>query len=464
MPHPLTQPHHFYFPNKAETLQQIDKALKKFTIAVTGTLSVAQDDSSTLYFVDNTSSEGFYKSSNTGENWAKISPPFSQDTELGNVRCSHITINPKNSQDILCASYNNKSQHLPRCSSKNPLKTYLYRSIDAGSNWVLIKNDSRPPFCPDGSSFPVLNPIYLHYQYGHNGDVIYYQEGANLSKSSDNGVNWLDISVKGITPYAAENLILDPQDSNVIFSLAKNVDGGGSNIIYKSIDGGENWINKAEFSPTSFPYNIMDKLLIHPFNPDRLIYKTNNFISISDNGGDSWKDAPMDQWPDPVKHALYYIFNPRNLDGLFVLAQEGATGEIYETKNLGLSWNLIHTEKGIKSLFTYSDSVYASSTDETGSFIGGTDTLQMINAISSKKTMDCIFEWAELKYPGLFNAPASQSIKTENYTYRHYVNSNSYLGFFQDKKIHLLQANSSNGIKDVGFTEYYQHLAGCANN
>jgi hypothetical protein len=63
----------------------------------------------------------------------------------------------------------------------------------------------------------------------------------------------------------------------------------------------------------------------------------------------------------------------------------------------------------------------------------------------------------------VFNPALAQSQQDQDYSYRYYKNSNIYLGIFQDTKVHLLQANESNDIKDVGYLEYYLNLSGCKN-
>ena len=79
----------------------------------------------------------------------------------------------------------------------------------------------------------------------------------------------------------------------------------------------------------------------------------------------------------------------------------------------------------------------------------------------SNETKNCVFNWAEQQYPTLFGLTTGESSQFEQYTYRYYSDTQSYLGFFQDKKIHYLNKNQSNNIEDVGYFEYYQHLAGC---
>ncbi len=79
----------------------------------------------------------------------------------------------------------------------------------------------------------------------------------------------------------------------------------------------------------------------------------------------------------------------------------------------------------------------------------------------SKEAKECLFNWAEQQYPLIFSPTSVSSQQFEDYTYRYYSDTNIYLGFFQNKKVHYLEANKSDGIVDAGDVKPYQDLAGC---
>ena len=81
--------------------------------------------------------------------------------------------------------------------------------------------------------------------------------------------------------------------------------------------------------------------------------------------------------------------------------------------------------------------------------------------LKANKGKECLFNWAEKQYPALFSPTSVQSQLFENYKYRYYGKTNVYLGFFKDKKVHLLEANKTDGIVDVGDIESFLKLAGC---
>jgi hypothetical protein len=76
-------------------------------------------------------------------------------------------------------------------------------------------------------------------------------------------------------------------------------------------------------------------------------------------------------------------------------------------------------------------------------------------------TINCLFDWAETKYPALFNPANKMTQQFEDYNYRFYSGSNTYLGVFKKTNIHLLQLNKFQNIVDVGTVDQYVPLSGC---
>ncbi len=99
---------------------------------------------------------------------------------------------------------------------------------------------------------------------------------------------------------------------------------------------------------------------------------------------------------------------------------------------------------------------------EIATVIDPVSTIGQITGTSNfAKTAECLFQWAEKKYPALLSPASTDSIFWEDYIYRYYSDTNTYLGFFQEKNVHLLQQNISKNVEDVGLLEDYRTLAGC---
>lgn len=412
---------------------------------INGKLAVAEDDPNVMYLLsidfhssyDGESSDKFlYRSSDAGAHWDKV--PFTADSSH---LCSELIINPKNNKTLLCRVMDGVAE-----------KETLYKSVDAGNSWQLIKQ------------FATKDYKEWNISYAKDGRTIYYLHANILSKSTDNGETWNDIGTQpknlvfnvrpsdsaGARNYDPVDILIDPRNANVLYTVGF-VDG--NNGVYKSIDGGKNWKKQFESSVKSDFFTF--RLLMHPLHPDRLLFLNNESKSsgetafISDNGGVSWRKLPRSFFKHfSISQFERLAFNPKNPDGLFMPTSSG----IYETKDIGLTWKrTVHSLKYHRYLKVFSDNVYSDSS------LG---IKKLITPVSNE-AKNCLFNWAEQQYPSIFRPAFSNSQIFGDYYYRYYGGVNTYLGIFQDKKIHFLQANSSNAIADVGYFEYYQYLAGC---
>lgn len=81
----------------------------------------------------------------------------------------------------------------------------------------------------------------------------------------------------------------------------------------------------------------------------------------------------------------------------------------------------------------------------------------------SANAKECLFQYAGQNFTQLFRPALAETLFFEDYTFRYYEDTNTYLGFYQDKRVHLLQPDISSDIKDVGSLWYFMHLSGCEN-
>ena len=198
------------------------------------------------------------------------------------------------------------------------------------------------------------------------------------------------------------------------------------------------------------------KLLMHPSYSERLLYIYSNrskqisIAFVTDDSGISWTKHQLSETFFDQPYLDNILFNPRNKDGLFTTTFRG----LLESKDLGLSWTLIKKLDN-SEIKTASDNVYVTSSN--GIF-------NLFSPIVSIEDIDCLFNWAQQQYPNVFRPTSADSQIFEDYSYRYYSDTNTYLGVFQNQKIHLLQADLTDEIQDVGYFEYFQHLSGCNNS
>jgi photosystem II stability/assembly factor-like uncharacterized protein len=363
-----------------------------------------------MYLVNNSWGTGFnyYKSSDGGKQWEKFFTP--ELDSLYSSYCQAFILNPVDSSDMWCHNYEGSD---------------LYRSTNSGINWTQL-------------SEPELHPSIL---YANDGKTIYISN-PSMKRSTDNGKTWTSLSPKP----SLKPVVIDPKNADIIYTV-ELVEGSSS--VYKSEDGGINWIK--QIGAVSNVFNL--HLFISDSQSGKLIFIDGNTINLTVDGGRSWKilsGPPIQGSPALGGGGIgeSVAFNPNNPDGLFFLTYKG----LFETKNLGKSWALVKEHEPDMSLNVVSGEVYLSTS---------TNVYKLKSPQFSSETTNCLFDWAEQQYPDTFSPATAQSQFVGEYIYRYYSDTNTYLGFFQHKKVHLLQPTISDKIKDVGFIQHYLNLSLC---
>lgn len=104
-------------------------------------------------------------------------------------------------------------------------------------------------------------------------------------RSFDNGKNW-ETTTERLPTLGVSAIVVDHKDPNIIYigtgdRDANNAPGLG---VYKSTDGGATWEQKN----SSMGNVTVNKLLIHPEDPDIIFAATSSGIYKTENGADSW--------------------------------------------------------------------------------------------------------------------------------------------------------------------------------
>lgn len=201
----------------------------------------------------------------------------------------------------------------------------IYKSIDAGKTWenVGLKESqtvSRVRIHPTNPD--IVYAAVLGHPFGPN-------EERGVFKTTDGGKSWKKILYKG--PKAgAVDLIIDPNDPEVIYASIWEVyrkpwkmwGGGGASGLFKSTDGGENWIELSNKS--GMPEAPLGKIgiTVSPLDSNRvwaIVEANDGGVFRSDDGGNTWKHINDDR--KLRQRAFYYsriYADPQDKDIVYV--------------------------------------------------------------------------------------------------------------------------------------------------
>jgi photosystem II stability/assembly factor-like uncharacterized protein len=262
---------------------------------------------------------GLYKSSDGGSNW-KLSGLDSSE------RISKIAINPNNS-DIVYVS-------VPGPLWSDSKNRGLYKTSDGGKTWKKIYYVDEKTGCADVIIDP-KNPETIYasmwtfrrtpWSFSSGGT------GSGLFKSTDGGATWKKIQ-NGFDGQELGRICLaiSPSEPQNLYAIAESK----NTFLYATTDGGSNWVKKSATMNVTWRPFYFSVLMVDPSDPKRM-YRPGYGLSISSDGGETFKDASFDGGSvHPDHHALW--INPNNANHLIL----GTDGGLYQSLDRGNSWSM----------------------------------------------------------------------------------------------------------------------------
>lgn len=286
-----------------------------FKSSSVGAITVAPSDENVVYVgmgeADMRSNisfgDGMYKSVNAGKTWQKIG--LDKADAIGNIE-----VHPTNADVVFVAAMGNPFQ--------SNAERGIYRTLDGGKTWklVLSKDDKTGGICVRIDSHNpriIYGTLWEGYRNGHS--MSSGGKGSGLYKSIDGGDTWINLNEKPGMPVGILGKIgiaVSAVNSNRLYALIENAKGG----LYRSDDGGEHWelINEDK-NLWQRPWYYMN-LQADPKNENGLIVLNVDSWKSSD-GGKTFKKIP-------VRHGDTHDvwINPKNPDN-FIIGDDGG-GEV----------------------------------------------------------------------------------------------------------------------------------------
>ena len=257
---------------------------------------------------------GIYKSTDAGSTWTHIGLPNS-----GSI--SRIRVNPNNSNVIYAAALGS--------NLVNNAVRGLYKSTDAGTTWTKVLNLSTIVGVHDVILDPTDPNIIYATGMAANHSV---SSGTSVYKSTDAGANWVNIN-NGLptTAYSKVTIAQAQNNNQILYAAICNASFSFSGF-YKSTDGGTSWT--LQYNGNAIDYYgfgwYFGEIRVNPAD-DNKVYNLNVNINVSTNGGQSWGLNANDVYSQSGsdvhadKHDLVFLDNTGNN---YLLATDGG---IYKT-------------------------------------------------------------------------------------------------------------------------------------
>ncbi len=244
---------------------------------------------------------------------------------LGLQKSMHIgmiSINPKNSDDVLVAAYG------PVWNSGGDRG--IYQSLDGGKNWKRILHISDETGFNEIYRDPFNDQVLYatsHQRRRHEWTYLGGGPESGLHISSDAGKTWKK-SAGGFPQgeLGRISIATGKNTAGLIYAIVEGKkDQGG---VYVSRDFGASWKKTNGFQTSG---NYYQEMMIDPKNDSRLFFM-DTYLHYSEDGGVTIKPFPEDQ-KHVDNHAIW--IDPKNPNHLLV----GCDGGLYETFENGKSWH-----------------------------------------------------------------------------------------------------------------------------
>mgnify|MGYP002639499171 CR=1 FL=1 len=265
---------------------------------------------------------GVYKSTSGGNNWSHLGLE-----EIGSV--GRIVVSPQNSNIAYVAA-------MGYLFENNPDRG-VYKTTDGGENWsqILYLNDST------GAIDLAIHPINPDTVYAVMWERVrrleYFTYGGwrcGIYRTYDGGQNWIELedNLPSGPNVGRIGIGISQSDPNILYAIYADKTGYFDGL-FKSMDGGDSWVqtNDSNLSNLYASYGWwFGRLKIDPQNPDN-VYAIGLELYKTSDGGDSWQEITGSAHVDQHEVAI----SPQNSD-LVYLANDGG---FYISENGGNSWS-----------------------------------------------------------------------------------------------------------------------------
>ena len=293
-----------------------------------GAIAVAPSDPNVIYVGSGegshrpgrTTGNGVYRSADAGKTWTHLGLRGSQQV-------SRIAVDSRDAKRLFVAV-------LGHPYGPNPERG-IFRSTDGGQSFQKVlyvdEDTGANDVAIDPSNPDVVYAALWEARVGPWESGVFGGPGGGLFKSSDGGTTWHQL--KGGLPSGADaliqaNLAVAPTRPARIYA---SVAAGKASAIYRTDDGGENWVGTTPDPRPVAPTRAGDlpSLAVDPADPD-VVYAAGHMLSKSTDGGRTWnltRGAPGGDdyqrlWINPVNPAIMLATGDR---GAIVSVNGGRT-------------------------------------------------------------------------------------------------------------------------------------------
>ena len=224
----------------------------------------------------------------------------------------------------------------------------VWKTENSGTTWKSIFDDQKS-YSIGCISLDPQNPNTIWVGTGENVGGRHVAYGDGIYKSEDSGATWKNMGLKKSEHIS--KIIIHPENSDIIWVASQGPlwNKGGERGVYKSIDGGRSWVKTLGDNE----WVGATDLLIDPRNPDLLYSATwqrhrtvagylgggpGTAIYKSNDGGNNWIKLE-NGLPNSNMGKIGLVLSPQNPDIIYAAIElDRRTGGVFKSDNQGAKW------------------------------------------------------------------------------------------------------------------------------
>jgi len=211
----------------------------------------------------------------------------------------------------------------------------IYRSTDGGHTWR-----------PAGNGLPYGRITALAYDalsaqlyVGLVGGGEEPTRPQGLFRSADGGATWQKVDIAPPHRRLVVRAIGRSADGAVLYVGAVEGSRNPRSFIYRSEDNGITWQELQALGSGRTPASVLTDLVLDPQDPQRLYITTDGGLFISEDGGQSWREAIL---PPGSPTRLSLIAEPvsgASASRLYLARAEGTSTHVLRSDDGGTTWH-----------------------------------------------------------------------------------------------------------------------------
>ncbi|MBT5507715.1 MAG: glycosyl hydrolase [Flammeovirgaceae bacterium] len=266
----------------------------------------------------------------------------------------------------------------------------VWKTTDAGQTWKNISDGFFELGSVGAIGVSESDPNVIYVGMGeHAVRGVMTSHGNGVYKSTDAGKTWDHVGLVGTMTIS--DVIIHPTNPDIVFIAAQGAQHGPTQErgIYKSIDGGQNWVKKLFVAE-----DVGASSLTMDMNNPRILYAsmwqhTRYPWTMKSGGAGSglYKSTDMGETWDSMSEGLPEEFGKSGIsvsraNGNLVFAvieAEGTKGGVYRSDNAGKSWKQTNTDRVTIARSWYYMEIFADPSNENVVYVLNAPVLKSID-------------------------------------------------------------------------------------